>query len=138
MAESFFASLECELIARRFWKSQAEARTALFAWIEGWYNLRRLHSALAYLSPVDCERKHVTLKDHAPKHGLPTVAAASLQAPTAALDNPAPMQSSARESRHYRPRDRVKTNTATPHNGQHYGVPTTGVRSTCLGLYDVR
>jgi transposase InsO family protein len=46
MAESFFASLECELINRRSWKSQAEARTALFTWIEGWYNPRRRHSAL--------------------------------------------------------------------------------------------
>ena len=38
MAESFFASLECELINRRGWKTQAQARTALFTWIEGWYN----------------------------------------------------------------------------------------------------
>ena len=58
MAESFFASLECELIDRRSFKSKAEARTALFTWIEGWYNSRRRHSALGYLSPIAFERHH--------------------------------------------------------------------------------
>ena len=38
MAESFFATLECELIDRRLWKTQTEARLAVFSWIEGWYN----------------------------------------------------------------------------------------------------
>jgi putative transposase len=57
MAESFFASLECELIDRRSWRSKAEARTALFTWIEAWYNPRRLHSALGYLSPIKFEEK---------------------------------------------------------------------------------
>lgn len=51
MAESFFATLECELIARRTWKSKAEAKTAVFAWIQGWYNPRRRHSALGHQSP---------------------------------------------------------------------------------------
>jgi len=41
MAESFFASLECELINRRTWKTPTEARHAVFAWIEGWYNPHR-------------------------------------------------------------------------------------------------
>ncbi len=95
MAESFFATLECELINRRSWKSQGEARTALFTWIEGWYNPRRLHSALAYLSPINFERKHVTQKDRASEHRLPTASVGSSQAPTAAVDNPAPVQSSA-------------------------------------------
>ena len=58
MAESFFATLECELLNRRSWKSKAEARTALFTWIEGWYNPRRRHSALGYLSPIAFEEKH--------------------------------------------------------------------------------
>ena len=57
MAESFFASLECELIARRTWKSKTEARLAIFSWIETWYNPRRRHSALDYLSPSNFERK---------------------------------------------------------------------------------
>jgi putative transposase len=58
MAESFFASLECELIARRSWRTKAEARTAVFTWIEAWYNPRRRHSALAQMSPINFERKH--------------------------------------------------------------------------------
>lgn len=58
MAESFFARLECELIARRGWKTKAEARTAVFTWIEAWYNPRRRHSALGQISPINFERKH--------------------------------------------------------------------------------
>lgn len=58
MAESFSATLECELIDRRSWRSKAEARTALFTWIESWYNPRRLHSALDYDSPINFEEKH--------------------------------------------------------------------------------
>lgn len=58
MAESFFASLECELIARRSWKTKTEARMAVFTWIESWYNPHRRHSALNYLSPYNLERKH--------------------------------------------------------------------------------
>ena len=50
--------LECELIARRTWKSKAEAKTAVFTWIEGWYNPRRRHSALDHQSPMNFERKH--------------------------------------------------------------------------------
>jgi putative transposase len=57
MAESFFATLECELFDRRKFKTQAEARTAIFEFIEGWYNPRRRHSALGYLSPAEFERK---------------------------------------------------------------------------------
>ena len=57
MAESFFATLECELIARRSWKTKTEARLAVFAWIEGWYIPHRRHSALNYLSPNNFERK---------------------------------------------------------------------------------
>ena len=58
MAESFFASLECELTARRSWKNKTEARMAVFTWIENWYNPHRRHSALNYLSPINFERKH--------------------------------------------------------------------------------
>jgi len=60
MAEAFFASLECELIDRRVWRSHAEARMAIFHYIEGWYNPRRRHSALGYLSPLAFEAKHGT------------------------------------------------------------------------------
>jgi putative transposase len=60
MAESFFATLECELLARHRFKTQAEARTAVFQFVEGFYNLRRRHSALGYLSPAEFERRHAT------------------------------------------------------------------------------
>jgi putative transposase len=81
--------LECELIARRTWKSKAEAKTALFRWIEGWYNPRRLHSSLGYKSPNDFEEKYCANNDRAPSTGLSTAAVGSSQAPAAAVDNPA-------------------------------------------------
>ena len=58
MAESFFASLEREVLNRRRFKSQAEARMAVFEWIEGWYNPHRRHSGLGYRSPANYERAH--------------------------------------------------------------------------------
>src|SRR6478672_1634522 len=58
MCESFFATLECELLERCRFKTQAEARIAIFDFIEGFYNSRRRHSSLGYLSPVDYERRH--------------------------------------------------------------------------------
>jgi putative transposase len=56
MCESFFASLECELIDRRAFRTPAEARMELFRYIEGWYNPHRRHSSLAYESPVNFEK----------------------------------------------------------------------------------
>jgi putative transposase len=53
MCESFFATLECELLNRQSFKTQAEARMAVFDFIEGWYNPHRRHSALDYLSPIN-------------------------------------------------------------------------------------
>ncbi len=55
MCESFFATLECELLARRRFTSQAEARMAVFSYIEGWYNPARRHSGIGYLSPIAYE-----------------------------------------------------------------------------------
>ena len=46
MCESFFATLECELLDREHFRTPAEARRKLFEFIEGWYNPRRRHSAL--------------------------------------------------------------------------------------------
>jgi putative transposase len=60
MCESF-ATLEGELLERRRFPSQAEARIALFSFIEGWYNPARLHSALGYLSPVTYEARMQTV-----------------------------------------------------------------------------
>ena len=57
MAESFFATLECELLQRRTFHTHGEARMAIFAFLESWYNTRRLHSALGYLSPNEFERR---------------------------------------------------------------------------------
>jgi putative transposase len=89
MAESFFASLECELLDRRSFRSKTEARLAVFTWIEAWYNPRRRHSALQYLSPLNYERKHATIAD---EPGLPTAPLASghLRAGSGTVDNPAP------------------------------------------------
>jgi putative transposase len=56
MAESFFATLECELLDRRRFKTQAEARIAVFTFIEGFYNPHRRHSSLGYLSPAAFEK----------------------------------------------------------------------------------
>ena len=56
MCESFFATLECELLQRRKFQTKAEARMAVFVFIEGWYNSGRRHSALGYKSPIEFER----------------------------------------------------------------------------------
>lgn len=58
MCESFFATLECELLDRRSFKTHAEARMAIFQFIEGWYNSRRRHSALGHQSPAKFEELH--------------------------------------------------------------------------------
>jgi putative transposase len=56
MAESFFATLECELLNRRRFRTQVEARHAIFRFIEGWYNPHRRHSSLGNISPVSYEK----------------------------------------------------------------------------------
>jgi putative transposase len=56
LAEGFFATLECELLDRQRFATQA-ARLAVFDYIEGWYNPRRRHSAPDYLSPLEYERR---------------------------------------------------------------------------------
>jgi putative transposase len=61
MAESFFATLECELLNRRTFHTQVEARTAIFRYIEGWYNPHRRHSALGQRSPITYERIHESM-----------------------------------------------------------------------------
>ena len=57
VAESFFATLEAELIAGSDWATRGEARQAIFEYIATWYNTRRLHSTLGYLSPAEYERR---------------------------------------------------------------------------------
>ena len=70
MAESFFASLECELLDRRSFKSKSEARLAIFTWIEAWYNPKRWHSSLDYVSPIHFEEKHLQKNDIQPGDSL--------------------------------------------------------------------
>lgn len=60
-AESFFHTLKVELIHRRRFKTRREAMTAIFEYIETWYNRKRLHSSLGYLSPIDYEKAHSSL-----------------------------------------------------------------------------
>ena len=56
MCESFFATLECELLNRSRFPTPADARREVFGFIEGFYNTRRIHSALGYESPANFER----------------------------------------------------------------------------------
>jgi putative transposase len=58
MAESFFATLECELLDRYRFHTQAQAKMAVFDFIEGFYNPRRRHSSIGQMSPVNFERLH--------------------------------------------------------------------------------
>jgi putative transposase len=85
MAESFFASLECELINTRSFKTKIEARLAVFTWIEAWYNPYRRHSAIGYQSPVNFERNN-TQKNHFTDTELPT-ADLCVACATSAVDN---------------------------------------------------
>jgi putative transposase len=61
MCESFFATLECELIDRSTFHNHDEARVAIFDFIEGFYNTRRRHSSIGYQSPVQFERRQAAV-----------------------------------------------------------------------------
>lgn len=60
VAESFFATLKKELVRRRSWPEKAELRSAVFDYIEIFYNRQRLHSSLGYLTPVEYEQIYPT------------------------------------------------------------------------------
>jgi putative transposase len=62
-SEAFFASLKRELVHRRRFATRAEARQAIIRWIEGWYNARRLHSSLDYLTPNEKEILYERTRD---------------------------------------------------------------------------
>jgi putative transposase len=64
LIESFFATLECELIDRRHWRTRDQARLEVFWWLEAVYNRTRRHSALGYLSPTDYEATRCRLRGH--------------------------------------------------------------------------
>ena len=59
VVESFFATLKTELVQDARWRTRAEARAELAAYLDGWYNYERRHSSLGYLSPVAYERQHL-------------------------------------------------------------------------------
>ena len=63
VCETFHATLKKEKIYRQSWPTRAAARVAVFEYIEGWYNPRRRHSTLAYLSPPEFERHHAELAE---------------------------------------------------------------------------
>jgi transposase InsO family protein len=65
MMESFFGTLQRELLDRRQWASRKELASAIFEWIEAWYNPRRRHTSIDYLSPVDYERLFTAAADAA-------------------------------------------------------------------------
>jgi putative transposase len=65
MIESFFGTLQLELLDSRTWSTRAELGRAIFEWIEGWYNPRRRHTSADDLSPVDYERRPVPTTDAA-------------------------------------------------------------------------
>jgi putative transposase len=58
VAESFFATIKRELIGTRSWPTRRGLRRAIFDYVEGWYNVRRLHSSLNYCSPAEWEAIH--------------------------------------------------------------------------------
>jgi putative transposase len=68
MVESLFATLECELLDRVTLRTNAEARMAVFEFIEGWYNPTRRHSGLGRISPVQFERRHSMHGERAVTH----------------------------------------------------------------------
>jgi putative transposase len=96
MCESFFATLECELLERCRFKTRAEAQIVIFDFIEGFYNPRRRHSSLGYLSPVDYERRHA--RD--PGTRQPAVVLAAVKDKPSGRPKPGPsLTAAARDSR---------------------------------------
>jgi putative transposase len=57
MAESFFATLECEVLDRNHFETRGAARSVIFCWIHSWYNPTRRHSSIGYVSPQEFERR---------------------------------------------------------------------------------
>jgi putative transposase len=62
MMESFFSSLEAEVLDRNRFRTRQEARRAIFSWLAGWYNIRRRHSGVDYLSPQEFERRFTQIR----------------------------------------------------------------------------
>jgi putative transposase len=64
-AESFFGTLQLELLDRRHWRTRKELASAIFDYIEAFYNPQRRHSSIGYLSPIDFEVRHTVATDAA-------------------------------------------------------------------------
>jgi transposase InsO family protein len=58
MVESFWSTMQRELLDTRTWPSRRDLASAIFEWIEAWYNPRRRHSSLGYLAPIEYENLH--------------------------------------------------------------------------------
>ena len=71
MCESFFGTLEAELLMREHFATHEQARARIFWFLEGWYNIRRLHSSIGYCSPLEFENLHSQDQMSSPR-GLPT------------------------------------------------------------------
>ena len=74
LCESFFATLECELLDRSTFQTPAAARLAVFQFIEGWYNPHRRHSALGQRSPMRYEMEQILQPINLPSPNLSTIA----------------------------------------------------------------
>lgn len=72
MCESFFATLECELLAKHRFRTQSEAVPVVFEFIEGWYNTQRRHSSIGQIAPLTFERRHAAARQVVPtENGFP-------------------------------------------------------------------
>jgi putative transposase len=65
LIESFWSSMQRELLDRHDWHSHSGLASAIFEWIEGWYNPARRHSSLGMLSPHDFENLHTAAQSTA-------------------------------------------------------------------------
>jgi putative transposase len=63
MAESFFGTLQLELLDRRTWVTRRELAQAIFEYIEAFYNSERRHSGIDYRSPIDYEHRHTPIEE---------------------------------------------------------------------------
>ena len=71
MCESFFGTLEAELLMREHFDTHEQARRRIFSFLEGWYNIGRLHSSLGYCSPMAFEQQYEKTQNPS-RRGLPT------------------------------------------------------------------
>jgi hypothetical protein len=63
MAESWFGTIKVELLYRHIWRTRQEAELAIFRWVEGWYNPRRIQASLGWRSPLEYEAAYAAAED---------------------------------------------------------------------------